>query len=75
MFGAAAEVQITFKRGAEVHFVAYVEDQHATLFCCEQAKKYLGWEPKVALREGLSRMVDDFAKRLGVEAPKVPARA
>jgi hypothetical protein len=40
-----------------------------------QAKKMLGWEPKVPLREGLSRMVDDFAKRLGVEAPEVPGRA
>ena len=31
-----------------------------------QAKKQLGWEPKVPLREGLSRMVSDFAKRLDV---------
>ncbi len=47
------------------------------IICCTaaQAKKALGWEPKVALREGLSRMVSDFAKRLGVEAPKVSGRA
>ena len=31
----------------------------------------LGWEPKVALRDGLAKMVDDFAKRLGVEKPAV----
>jgi len=36
-----------------------------------QAKKMLGWQPKVELREGLSKMVDDFAKRLGVEKPAV----
>ena len=28
-------------------------------------KKALGWEPKVPLREGLARMVDDFTKRWG----------
>ena len=39
-----------------------------------QAKKQLGWEPKVALREGLSMMVDDFAKRLGVSVPDIPGR-
>lgn len=37
-----------------------------------QAKKMLGWEPKVALRDGLSRMVSDFAKRLDVEVPEIP---
>mmetsp|Transcript_11679 Transcript_11679/g.25044 ORF Transcript_11679/g.25044 Transcript_11679/m.25044 type:complete len:333 (+) Transcript_11679:129-1127(+) len=31
-----------------------------------KAKTQLGWEPKVALREGLSLMVEDFKKRLGV---------
>ena len=36
-----------------------------------QAKKMLGWQPKVELREGLSKMVDDFAKRLGVEKPAI----
>ncbi|CAL8470053.1 g9595 [Coccomyxa elongata] len=37
-----------------------------------KAKKMLGWEPKVALRDGLSRMVSDFAKRLDVEVPEIP---
>ncbi|KAK9823383.1 hypothetical protein WJX72_002384 [[Myrmecia] bisecta] len=32
-------------------------------------KTRLGWEPKVALREGLALMVDDFAKRLHVTKP------
>lgn len=32
-------------------------------------KKTLGWEPKVALRDGLKMMVEDFARRLGVPVP------
>jgi len=32
-----------------------------------KAKTLLGWEPKVALREGLLTMVEDFKKRLGDE--------
>jgi len=32
-----------------------------------QAKECLGWEPKVALREGLASMVDDFKRRLHLE--------
>ena len=39
-----------------------------------KARTLLGWEPKVPLREGLARMVDDFRHRLqidggGAEAP------
>ncbi|KAG1660343.1 hypothetical protein FOA52_014396 [Chlamydomonas sp. UWO 241] len=32
-----------------------------------KAKTMLGWEPKVALRDGLLHMVDDFKKRLELE--------
>lgn len=32
-----------------------------------KAKSALGWEPKVALRDGLQMMVEDFKTRLGVE--------
>ncbi|PNH12089.1 UDP-glucuronic acid decarboxylase 1 [Tetrabaena socialis] len=32
-----------------------------------KVKEALGWEPKVQLRDGLQRMVDDFKTRLGVE--------
>jgi UDP-glucuronate decarboxylase len=32
-----------------------------------KAKKLLGWEPKVQLREGLASMVDDFKHRLHLE--------
>eukprot|EP00803_Ostreobium_quekettii_P008128 evm.model.scf_877.7 EVM.evm.TU.scf_877.7 scf_877:53551-58148(+) len=33
-----------------------------------KAKEILGWEPKVALRDGLKMMVEDFTTRLGVKA-------
>ncbi|CAD7704686.1 unnamed protein product [Ostreobium quekettii] len=33
-----------------------------------KAKEILGWEPKVALRDGLAMMVQDFKKRLGLGA-------
>lgn len=33
------------------------------------AKKYLDWEPKVDLREGIKRTIPYYAKRLGVKSP------
>jgi len=30
-------------------------------------KKYLGWEPKVSLREGLLKTIPYYAKRLGIK--------
>ena len=33
------------------------------------AKKYLDWEPKVGLREGIKRTIPYYAKRLGVKSP------
>ena len=33
------------------------------------AKEYLGWEPKIDLREGLKRTIPYFAKSLGIESP------
>jgi len=33
------------------------------------AKKYLDWEPKVTLREGIKRTIPYYAKRLGVKSP------
>lgn len=38
-----------------------------------QATKQFGWEPKIALKEGLSLMVDDFRERLKVTTPKPEA--
>ena len=38
-----------------------------------KAKKLLGWEPRVSLREGLERTIEDFRSRLcHVPAVKVP---
>ncbi|OUS49081.1 GDP-mannose 4,6 dehydratase [Ostreococcus tauri] len=39
------------------------------------AKKTLGWEPKVTLREGLPKMVEDFRERLNLGAAKASATA
>ena len=36
-----------------------------------QIKTHLKWEPKVPLREGLAKMVDDFSSRLDVPKPKI----
>merc|ERR1712003_461942 len=39
-----------------------------------KAKSFLGWEPKVKLREGLRLMKEDFAERLGLaSASAAPA--
>jgi nucleoside-diphosphate-sugar epimerase len=40
---------------------------HECWACVQQAKKLLGWEPKVQLREGLASMVDDFKHRLHLD--------
>jgi len=34
-----------------------------------KAIKYIGWEPKISLDEGLTETIKDFAQRLGVELP------
>merc|ERR1712113_721253 len=36
-----------------------------------KAKNFLGWEPKVKLREGLRLMKEDFAERLGLASASV----
>ena len=35
----------------------------------ENAKKYLDWEPKTGLKEGLTKAVPYYAKLLGIESP------
>jgi UDP-glucuronate decarboxylase len=32
-----------------------------------KSKTILGWEPKIALKDGLAMMKEDFKQRLGVE--------
>ena len=44
-----------------------------SLLQCVQAKQTFGWEPKVALRDGLAHMVADFSERLSVTNPKAEA--
>jgi hypothetical protein len=39
-----------------------------------QVKKALGWEPKVPLRQGLARMVDDFTKRCAARRARMAGR-
>ena len=36
-----------------------------------KAKRYLAWEPTVELKQGLSKMVDDFKTRLARLGEKV----
>ena len=38
-----------------------------------QVKAQYSWEPKVALKEGLALMVDDFKQRLSVTTPNEEA--
>jgi nucleoside-diphosphate-sugar epimerase len=33
------------------------------------AKKYLGWEPKISLEEGIRRTIPYYAKLVGVKSP------
>lgn len=40
------------------------DDPHKRKPDITKAKELLGWEPKVDLREGLPRMVEDFRKRI-----------
>jgi hypothetical protein len=43
------------------------DDPHKRKPDITKAKTLLGWEPKIALREGLPLMVDDFKERLSVQ--------
>ena len=40
-----------------------------------RARQTLGWEPTIALRDGLARTIADFRTRLGLDAPGQPAAA
>ena len=40
-----------------------------------RARQALGWEPTIALRDGLARTIADFRTRLGLDAPGQPAAA
>lgn len=40
-----------------------------------RAKEYLGWQPTVALRDGLKAMIDDFRDRFSSEVSQLPEQA
>ena len=51
------EAKVAFKKNTE-------DDPHMRKPDITKATSRLGWEPKVALREGLPLMVEDFRKRI-----------
>lgn len=55
----------TIDPGAKVAFRENTEDDpHMRKPDITKATSMLGWEPKVALRDGLPLMVEDFRKRI-----------
>ncbi|GAA0155420.1 hypothetical protein Leryth_020428 [Lithospermum erythrorhizon] len=68
MMELAKVVQETIDRNAKIEFRPNTEDDpHKRKPDISKAKKYLGWEPTVSLREGLPQMVTDFRQRLSGE--------
>jgi len=49
----------------EVHGPARPGDVRRSCLACGKAKRVLGWEPKVALKEGLGLTVDWFRRKAG----------
>lgn len=58
-------VQDTIDRNAKIEYRPNTEDDpHMRKPDISKAKKLLGWEPMVSLRDGLPQMVSDFRQRL-----------
>ncbi|KAL8100369.1 UDP-glucuronic acid decarboxylase 4-like [Apium graveolens] len=65
MLELAQVVQETIDPNAKIEYRPNTEDDpHKRKPDISKAKKLLGWEPKVSLREGLPLMVNDFKQRL-----------
>ncbi|KAK1385637.1 UDP-glucuronate decarboxylase [Heracleum sosnowskyi] len=65
MLELAQVVQDTIDPNAKIEYRPNTEDDpHKRKPDISKAKKLLGWEPKVSLREGLPLMVNDFKQRL-----------
>ncbi|KAG1338716.1 UDP-glucuronic acid decarboxylase 2 [Cocos nucifera] len=65
MLELAKVVQETIDPNARIEFRPNTEDDpHKRKPDINRAKELLGWEPKVALRQGLPLMVSDFRKRI-----------
>ncbi|XP_027116443.1 UDP-glucuronic acid decarboxylase 2 [Coffea arabica] len=65
MLELAKVVQDTIDPNAKIEFRENTaDDPHKRKPDISKAKKLLGWEPKVSLREGLPLMVSDFRRRI-----------
>ncbi|CAN6469306.1 unnamed protein product [Victoria cruziana] len=65
MLELAKVVQDTIDPNAKIAFRPNTaDDPHKRKPDISKAKEFLGWEPKVPLREGLPHMVADFRKRI-----------
>ncbi|MNF12080.1 hypothetical protein D3C80_2134610 [compost metagenome] len=66
---------MTGSRSRIVHRAAAVDDPRQRRPDISQAMAELGWEPKVALREGLQRAIAYFDRRLGTSDLAVAGEA
>lgn len=58
-------VQETIDPNAKIEFRPNTEDDpHKRKPDISKAKKLLGWQPTVSLKDGLPRMVNDFRQRI-----------
>ncbi|KAL7095703.1 hypothetical protein ACP275_10G040700 [Erythranthe tilingii] len=65
MLDLAEVVKETIDPSATIEFKPNTaDDPHKRKPDISKAKEFLNWEPKVSLREGLPRMVDDFRNRI-----------
>jgi UDP-glucuronate decarboxylase len=65
MLELAKVVQDTIDPNARIEFRENTQDDpHKRKPDITKAKELLGWEPKIALRDGLPLMVTDFRKRI-----------
>ncbi|KAK6146955.1 hypothetical protein DH2020_017867 [Rehmannia glutinosa] len=65
MLELAEVVKETIDPSATIEFRANTaDDPHKRKPDISKAKELLNWEPKISLREGLPRMVDDFRNRI-----------
>jgi UDP-glucuronate decarboxylase len=55
------KAKITFKENT-------ADDPHMRKPDISKAKEFLGWAPKIALKDGLPLMVEDFRKRVFQDA-------
>ncbi|MEK7494863.1 MAG: NAD-dependent epimerase/dehydratase family protein [Patescibacteria group bacterium] len=54
------------------HIPAPWKEQHGSCLSYQKIKNEIGWEPKVALEEGISRIIEDYKKTLA-PVKKTPA--